>query len=113
MKLAALTVAALLASAGSALAHSSSVIDTTQAQQRHRIEHGRYTGALTRHEFRRLMAEQRAIADMERAAKADGVLSRREFRAIRAAQHEPARNIHAQMHDAQFNPWRKWSSRHR
>lgn len=113
MKLAALTVAALLATGGSAFAHGSSVIDTTQAQQRHRIEHGRYTGQLTRHEYRRLMAEQRDIADMERAAKADGFVSRREFFAIRAAQHEAARHIYAQMHDGQVNPWRKWSARHR
>jgi hypothetical protein len=59
------------------------------------------------------MAEQRDIAAMEWRAKSDGHVSHREFRVIRAAQHEAAKHIYAQMHDGQVNVWRKWAGRHR
>ena len=113
MRLAVLTTVALLATSGAAFAHDTSAIDATKVQQRQRIEHGRYTGQLTRHEYRRLMAEQADIAAMERRAKADGFVSHREFRAIRSAQHAAAQHIYAEAHDWQVSPWRRWSYRFR
>jgi hypothetical protein len=53
-------------------------INARQARQRSRIEQGFHTGAITRGEFRRLMAEQQDIQAMERALVADGFLSPRE-----------------------------------
>lgn len=106
MKLAALSIVALLATTGMAQAHDTSMIDAVQAQQRHRIEHGRHTGQLTWREYRHLRAEQRHIARMEREAKADGQVSRHEYRAIRSAQHAAARHIYAQKHDDQVSFWR-------
>jgi hypothetical protein len=53
-------------------------INARQARQRSRIEHGFHAGAITRWEFRRLMAEQHDIQAMERAFVADGFLSPRE-----------------------------------
>jgi hypothetical protein len=53
-------------------------INMRQAHQRERIEMGFHRGAITRWEFRRLMAEQQDIQAMERAFVADGFLSPRE-----------------------------------
>ena len=53
-------------------------INARQEQQRARIEHGFHRGAITRWEFRRLMAEQHDIQAMERAFVADGFLHPRE-----------------------------------
>jgi len=111
MKLAALSIAALLATTGMASAYETSSIDAVQAQQRHRIEQGRNTGQLTWREYRLLKAEQGRIARMERHAKADGFVSRREYRAIRDAQHEARRHIHQEAHDGQVSFWR--GARHR
>ena len=49
-------------------------INMRQEQQRTRIDRGFYRGAITRFEFRRLMAEQHDIQAMERAFVADGFL---------------------------------------
>jgi hypothetical protein len=113
MKLAVLTTAALLATTCVAAAHDTSVIDSVRAQQRHRIERGRYTGALTRHEYRQLKAEQAHIAAMERRAKADGNVTYWEYRTIRNAQHAAARHIYAETHDGEVSHWRRWLYRHR
>lgn len=53
-------------------------INARQAEQRARIEHGFHRGAITRWEFRRLMAEQHDIETMERAFVSDGFLHPRE-----------------------------------
>ena len=50
-------------------------INQRQAEQYARIDHGFRRGAITRWEYRRLMAEQRDIQAMERAFVADGFLS--------------------------------------
>ena len=49
-----------------------------QERQRARIERGFHAGAITRWEFRRLMAEQQDIQAMERAFVSDGFLTPRE-----------------------------------
>ena len=53
-------------------------INARQEEQHARIEHGFNRGAITRFEFRRLMAEQQDIQSMERAFVSDGFLSPRE-----------------------------------
>jgi hypothetical protein len=53
-------------------------INARQEEQRARIDHGFRTGAITRFEFRRLMAEQQDIQSMERAFVSDGFLHPRE-----------------------------------
>ncbi len=53
-------------------------INARQEKQRARIEHGFNRGAITRFEFRRLMAEQHDIQGMERTFVADGFLHPRE-----------------------------------
>ena len=53
-------------------------INARQEEQRARIEHGFHRGAITRREFRRLMAEQHDIQAMERAFVSDGFLHPRE-----------------------------------
>ena len=53
-------------------------INQRQAEQRARIEHGFHRGAITRWEFRRLMAEQQDIEAMERAFVSDGFLAPQE-----------------------------------
>ncbi len=53
-------------------------INQRQLVQRARIDHGFQRGAITRWEFRRLMAEQQDIQAMERAFVADGYLAPRE-----------------------------------
>ena len=53
-------------------------INARQEEQRARIEHGFNRGAITRFEFRSLMAEQHDIQSMERAFVSDGFLSPRE-----------------------------------
>ncbi len=53
-------------------------INARQERQRARIEHGFHRGAITRWEFRRLMAEQHDIQAMERAFVSDGFLHPRE-----------------------------------
>ena len=53
-------------------------INMRQERQCARIDRGFHRGAITRFEFRRLMAEQHDIQAMERAFVADGFLSPRE-----------------------------------
>ncbi len=53
-------------------------INARQEEQRARIERGFHRGAITRFEFRRLMAEQHDIQAMERAFVSDGFLHPRE-----------------------------------
>lgn len=53
-------------------------INMRQERMRARIERGFHAGAITRWEFRRLMAEQQDIQAMERAFVSDGFLTPRE-----------------------------------
>ena len=53
-------------------------INARQEEQRARIENGFHRGAITRFEFRRLMAEQQDIQAVERAFVSDGFLHPRE-----------------------------------
>jgi hypothetical protein len=104
---------ALIALTGSAGAHDTYTIDKLRAEQLRQIEAGRYSGELTRREYRELLAEQGRIAEMERAALADGYVNGREFRTIREAQREAARRIDEDSRDNQISFWRRWLYRNR
>ncbi len=83
-------------------------IDQRQATQAERIEQGRRSGELTRSEASSLRAEQARIADLERRAKADGVVTRQEARVLNRAQHEAGRHISQESHDSQRSWYRRW-----
>jgi hypothetical protein len=119
-KFAVIAAAALLATTGIANARDYSrydEIDQRQANQQQRIEQGRRDGSLTREEYRRLMAEQERIADMERRAKGDGRVDRHEAARIRQAQDEASRHIYQERHDSETSNqrfgwrfwWRRWN----
>ena len=76
-------------------------IDHVQHDQRRRIEQGLRSGALTRHEASRLMAEQRAIEAEERRYLADGVVTRAERVDLLQHLNAAARHIYNESHDAQ------------
>jgi hypothetical protein len=102
--------AALIATGTAAGAHDYSRgdrIDARQAEQAYRIRHNRHTGRLTLAEKLRLQAEQRYIARMERAAKADGYISRNEARRIGEAQDRASWHIYRESHDGQRAWWRR------
>jgi hypothetical protein len=74
-------------------------IDRRQAIQNYQIERGRANGSLTGREYAALKAEQARIADLERRAKADGVVTYAERARIRSAQQDAARHIYSETHD--------------
>jgi hypothetical protein len=76
-------------------------INLRQEEQRVRIDHGLRTGAITRFEFRRLMAEQHDIQAMERAFVADGFLTPRERMELQRRLDIASQHIFAEAHDNQ------------
>lgn len=104
---------AVFATAGAANAYGDKQINAVQARENAAIEQGRYSGELTRREYRDLKAEQRAIAEMETRAKADGHISKREYREISEAQRNAARHIYQDTHDGQKSWYRRWLYTHR
>lgn len=88
-------------------------IDSEQSREKSTIEQGRYSGELTRREYRQLVNEQQRIADIEKKAQADGYVSRREFREIREAQAEASQHIKQETSDGQVSFWRRWLYRSR
>ena len=76
-------------------------VDTRQARQTDRIRSGMANGDLTRREASALRSEQRGIRQMERHARADGVVTPREGRRLERAQDRSSRHINQQRHDRQ------------
>lgn len=76
-------------------------INQRQAEQRTRIEAGFHRGAITRWEFRRLMAEQQDIQAMERAFVSDGFLSPHERATLHRRLDMASSHIFADAHDHQ------------
>lgn len=104
---------AVAATAGGAQAYGQKKVDEERAAEAARIEQGRYSGELTRREYRDLRAEQRAIKEMESRALADGHISKREYRQISEAQRNASRHIYQETHDGQVSWYRKWLYQHR
>ena len=105
--------ASLGATAGAANAYGKKSIDNTAAAEAAAIEKGRYSGELTRREYRDLKSEQDSIKSMERRALADGHVSKREYNAIHEAQHNAARHIKDESTDGQKSWYRRWLYNHR
>jgi hypothetical protein len=76
-------------------------INFRQEEQRARIERGFHRGAITRWEFRRLMAEQQDIQALERAFVADGHLSPREHMELTRRLDMASANIRFEARDHQ------------
>ncbi len=74
-------------------------IDRTQAEQAAEIARGQRNGSLTSREVADLRAEQASIAEMERRAKADGIVTRSERERIRNAQASAGRHIQQEEND--------------
>ena len=93
------------ASAGSIDRRAGS-IDRREHRQLHRIRHGIHSGALTRREAARLLAEQRHIrAEEYFYRRTGGGLSRWERRDLQRDLNRSSRHIRRQAHDAQRRPW--------
>lgn len=105
--------ATFVATAGGANAYGKRAIDAEQAREAAAIERGRYSGELTRREYRDLKAEQDSIAAMERRALADGHISKREYRNIHEAQDNAKHHINQETHDNQKSWYRRWLYNHR
>lgn len=91
-----------IAAAGSAFAHVETPrVDHRQAQQMARIHQGLVSGRLTPREASHLRHELRAVAQLERRVKADGVVTAHERRALHRAQAHLDRDIFREMHDHQ------------
>ena len=80
------------------------VIDQREQRQQERIRDARASGDLTKHEARRLRAEQKGIDHMQKRAEADGTVTAKERQRIRHAQRHAAKDIHRQKHDAASAP---------
>ncbi|OGA24739.1 MAG: hypothetical protein A3I02_01755 [Betaproteobacteria bacterium RIFCSPLOWO2_02_FULL_67_26] len=76
-------------------------VDLVQRDQRRRIEQGMRSGALTRHEASRLLAQQRAIEVEEQRYLADGIVTRAERTDLLQDLNAVARRIYNESHDAQ------------
>ena len=90
-------------------------IDRRQADQAREIERGHRNGSLTDREYNALKAEQARISELERRAKADGVVTEQERRQLRAAQQAADRHIiQEEMNDERaarsrhHGGWRGW-----
>ena len=76
-------------------------INERQYRLEQRIEHGRRSGELTRHEYRRLQYELRLIARDEHAFRADGWLSRPERQHLVARLDAVSRAVYHESHDGE------------
>lgn len=87
-------------------------IDATRLRQQERIQQGRTSGQLTRHEYYELEREQARIGALIHRARLDGRMDPYERREIVAAQEEASRHIWREKHDGEargFRPWyRRW-----
>jgi len=82
-------------------AQTTPVVRERQQAQTERIRQGVQSNELTRHEIKRLAAEQRHIQNEKKMAKSDGVVTGRERRQIRKDQRKANRNIYRQKHDGE------------
>lgn len=80
------------------------LIDKHEANQQDRIKQGRESGELTKHEARRLRAEQKVIDRKQKRAEADGTVTAQERQGIRRMQDRAGRDIRRQKHDAASAP---------
>ena len=89
--------------------------DVRQARQANRIEQGTRDGSLTGREAGLLHEQQRQIAEVERRAKADGIVDPNERANLRNMQNQASRSIEQERHDIERRnavfgapPYRPW-----
>jgi len=80
------------------------LIKKHEANQEQRIKEGRQSGELTRHEARRLRAEQKAVDRAQNRAASDGTVTAQERERIRKMQNKAGKDIHRQKHDGASTP---------
>lgn len=80
------------------------LINKQEANQQERIKQGKQSGELTRHEARRLRAEQKLIDRKQQRAAADGTVTSQERQRIRKMQDRASEDIYRQKHDAADRP---------
>ncbi len=106
-------VTGLVLLSGAAAAGREDTLEANREILRQRIEQGRYSGQLTRAEYRRLQAEEAKIdADIKRALD-DGRLSRREYEKLHDEQIAAYRHVHADASNTHVSWWRQWLYRTR
>ena len=98
----------VMLTSGAALAGREDTIDANREILRQRIEQGRYSGQLTRGEYRRLVAEEAKIDADFRGAMEDGRISRREFDALHDQQMAAYAHVHEDSTNAHVSWWRRW-----
>jgi hypothetical protein len=76
-------------------------VDKRQDNQEKRINHGINKGYLTPEETAKLNDQQKRIADMEAAFKADGKINGKEFKQLREELNTASRCIFGEKHDAE------------
>ncbi len=101
------TAAAIVATVGALPAAAYDQTDVRQYNQQQRINQGARSGQITGREYQQLQAEQARIAQLERAAKADGYVSPAERARLAAAQNGASRHIAQESHDGQSR-WNRW-----
>jgi hypothetical protein len=82
-----------------AMAQTTPGVDRRERRQSRRIKHGVRSGSLTRHEARRLSAQQARIRRHERRVKSDGVVTARERRSLQRQENRASRNIYRKKHN--------------
>ncbi|HJV61813.1 MAG TPA: hypothetical protein VJ743_12770 [Albitalea sp.] len=83
---------------------STPLINKHEANQEQRIKQGKQSGELTRHEARRLRAEQKVVDRAQNKAAADGTVTAQERHRIRHMQDRAGKDIRRQKHDAASAP---------
>lgn len=103
----------LMLVSGAALAGREDTVEANREILRQRIEQGRYSGQLTRSEYRRLLAEEARIDAEFKRAKDDGRISRSEYEKLHDDQIAAYRHVHAASTDNHVSWWRQWLYRTR
>jgi uncharacterized sporulation protein YeaH/YhbH (DUF444 family) len=80
------------------------MINQHEASQQERIKQGKQSGELTKHEARRLRAEQKLIDRKQQRAASDGTVTAAERQRIRKMQDRAGEDIYRQKHDAAEKP---------
>jgi hypothetical protein len=97
--LAALLIAAAPALAGAAEVDSTKRVDKRQDNQESRIDRGKKSGDLTKHEYDKLEKGQARIDRAEKKAAADGTVSKKERARLEKMQDNQSKEIKEQRTD--------------
>jgi hypothetical protein len=83
------------------LAQRDPAVNQRQHNERHRIQNGVRSGALTKDEAKGLAMQQKSIRQEERSYKSDGALTRSERKDLHQDLNAASRNIYQQKHDSE------------